>query len=192
MTYKKREKALDVWNKEFESGKWTEVFEALDEVPRYSVVSGIAQAFHESAAILDLGCGQGMIMKYVHQYGHYVGVDFSEEALKLARHPTSDRCTFIQSDLEYFTPEEQFDLIIFNEILYYFDHPLDLLERYRTYLRPQGAFILSLQDREASTIIRHNIKESSEYDILSDVRITTEANSWTVSLIQPQLYVVKM
>nr|WP_240343841.1 class I SAM-dependent methyltransferase [Paenibacillus sp. SYP-B3998] len=158
----------------------------MDEVPRYSVVTGYLQSYRSNAAILDLGCGQGMLLKYMQYYERYLGVDFSEEALKLARSLTTERCTFIHSDIEVFTPDDRYDLIIFNECLYYFDHPLDLMERYKAFLRPDGAFIISLHVREASEIIRQNLIQSREYAILSDVQLTTDANSWTVSLIRPK------
>jgi 2-polyprenyl-3-methyl-5-hydroxy-6-metoxy-1,4-benzoquinol methylase len=41
-------------------------------------------------------------------------------------------------------PPHPFDIIVFNEILYYFPDPHEQLRRYQRYLAPQGLFIISM------------------------------------------------
>ncbi|EPY13414.1 class I SAM-dependent methyltransferase [Paenibacillus alvei] len=171
---------------EFASGHWTRVFSSFNEVPRYSVVGGYIQAYNSNADILDLACGQGTLLTHIRNFQSYIGVDYSEEGLKLALELTSEKCSFIRADIESFTTERKFDLIIMNECLYYFDDPMNILEKYQQYLQREGAFILSLHVREASLKIMESIMESQLFTILSEVRLTTADHAWLVSVLSPR------
>ena len=72
----------------------------------------------------------------------YTGIDVSQKALAIARnrHPGE----FICSDAESFRIDRQFDVILFNETLYYFEDPLKQLARYREFLSDEGSMVVSI------------------------------------------------
>ena len=72
----------------------------------------------------------------------YTGVDVSHKALAIARvrHPG----TFICSGAEGFRIDKKFDVILFSEILYYLEDPLEQLARYRELLSNEGSMIVSI------------------------------------------------
>ena len=52
-------------------------------------------------------------------YKEFVGMDFSSESIKQAVAKQLDKATFKVADLHYFKPEQQYDVIVFNEAFYY-------------------------------------------------------------------------
>ena len=184
MTYTRRVKSLTTWNDEFASGHWTAVFDSSKEIPRYGVVAAYIHAYNPHAAILDLGCGQGTLHKYMSQYKSYLGVDFSEEAIKMAQSLTSNTDVFVQADIETYIPDQKFDLIIFNECLYYLEYPLDVLKRYEAFLNAGAAMIISLHTRPASEYIWEQINTIESYEKVYDVQLTTATDAWVVKLIK--------
>ncbi|MFC1773795.1 glycosyltransferase [Pseudomonadota bacterium] len=65
--------------------------------------------------VLELGCGFGNLLASLEPaYG--VGVDFSEKAIKLARHDHPD-LTFIQADAGNLNLEETFDIIVLSDLI---------------------------------------------------------------------------
>ena len=72
------------------------------EVQRLSrVLAGIATLFqtrNANLAICDLGCGTGWMSNELKRFGHVVGVDFSEEGVRVARE-TYPEVTFDQGDV---------------------------------------------------------------------------------------------
>lgn len=184
--YQKREKALTTWNEEYMTGHWSGIFDSKNEIPRYGVVSGYIHAFNQNADILDLACGQGTLLKYLFHYKSYLGVDFSEEALKIASNYRTQKVNFKCFDIETFNPPGTSDVILFNECLIYFDYPLKVLQRYEKYLREGGAFLISNHVREASRIIWERLDESERYETLINVKISTDRDAWIVKLIKPK------
>jgi tRNA (uracil-5-)-methyltransferase TRM9 len=111
---------------------------------------------HES--ILDLGCGNGELVRDLMRRGHtgsYTGLDFSLSLLQTARHGWEDApATFLQADL--YSPgwdklieknkPNHFDLVTAFAVLHHIptaEIRLDLLNRIHDLLRPGGRFIHS-------------------------------------------------
>jgi 2-polyprenyl-3-methyl-5-hydroxy-6-metoxy-1,4-benzoquinol methylase len=94
--------------------------------------------------MLDVGCGEGLILNFCGREWlvHYSGLDISQSGLDKIKHllPT-DR--LICSALEEFSTEQRFDVILFNEVLYYTADPQSHLEKFRNYLNPGGVFLIS-------------------------------------------------
>jgi SAM-dependent methyltransferase len=79
-------------------------------------VQRVLEKIPAEAGILDLGCGNGGVARELARRGHtgrYVGVDFSEELLQVARSQAEGLdAMFLQSDLN--SPEWQKQLLISN------------------------------------------------------------------------------
>ena len=96
----------------------------LAELPHYGVIAAYIKCASSGARVLDVGCGEGLLVPHLDRTVHYVGIDVSVEAIKRAREASlvpSD--SFLVTDGTKFFPDEAPDAIVFNESLYYFDDP---------------------------------------------------------------------
>ncbi|MEO1146913.1 MAG: methyltransferase domain-containing protein [Cyanobacteria bacterium J06638_22] len=100
------------------------------------------QALH----ILDLGCGNGSLSRYIAQQGHNVtGIEPSSSGIKFAQAQESN-CTFIQAGIEslpYEKLEHQFDVIISSEVIEHLLFPRELIRASKRCLKPNGRVILT-------------------------------------------------
>jgi hypothetical protein len=174
-----------VWESQYRAGAWSYLRE-LDQMTRYSVIAGFIQTLKRDGCLLDVGCGEGVLLDRLGgmPYSKFVGIDFSEEAIALALRKKHERGIFIQADAEDFIPDEKFDFIIFNEVLYYFSDPLAVLQKYCVWLRPGGLFITSLYagSRRARAIGR---LLKNAYASVQEVEITSNGERWSINVFSP-------
>ena len=73
-----------------------------------------------NGTILDVGCGEGTLSDYLNndQREKYLGIDLSKEAVRLGKLKRPG-IKFKSTNAENFVPRQKFDVIIFNEVLYY-------------------------------------------------------------------------
>ena len=122
----------------------------LDELAHYSVLAGYAKALKPGGSILDVGCGDGIFRTHVHEpFSIYVGVDFPEAVGRAAKR-LDDRTAFHASDMRAFATAERFDVILFNESLYYVEDAIGELDRYSRFLAPDGVFLVSTHRKPKS------------------------------------------
>jgi 2-polyprenyl-3-methyl-5-hydroxy-6-metoxy-1,4-benzoquinol methylase len=133
------------WDREYRTDKWC-YMRALPELARYSVVAGYAQYLAAQGELLDLGCGEGILQGRLGStgYARYVGVDISRAAIDAASACDDARTQFVCADVARFEPEGLFDVIVLNEVLYYFSEPLAVLRHYERFLKPEGVFVISM------------------------------------------------
>jgi tRNA (uracil-5-)-methyltransferase TRM9 len=118
-------------------------------------VQQILQTIPTDSNILDLGCGNGELSRWLRQRGHsgwYVGLDFSHEILSLALQKNEhERSVFLKRDLaqpgwEEGLPRQQFDLILAFAVLHHLpsrELHLQILNAVRNRLATQGMFVHS-------------------------------------------------
>jgi len=173
------------WENQFSAGAWKRL-EGETEAGRYSVMVGFCQTLSKKV-LLDVGCGQGVLSGRLQclSYERYVGLDLSPTAVQHAINCNSSRRNrFVVADAESFVPDERFDMIIFNECLYYFDQPIKLIERYMTFLDSSGHVLVSMYNcvRARSLwnlISRHmNVVDGGTFTHLSGA-------SWTMKILAP-------
>ena len=140
------------WDTEYLSDKWT-YLRGIQELSRYSVVVGYARFLHPEGSVLDLGCGEGILQERLGStnYRRYLGVDVSQAAIELARSRQNENTGFVCADVATFVPDAPFDVIVFNEVLYYLDDPVGVMRHYERHLKPGGIFILSMFVNEQTT-----------------------------------------
>ena len=63
---------------------------------------------------------------------------------------------FQQSEAEKFHPDGTFDVIVFNEMIYYVDHE-ETMNRYSKFLNPGGIFIISVWFSKKVDFLRKSI-----------------------------------
>ena len=77
-------------------------------------------------------------------YVRYLGLDIAPTAVDQATAKQLPEASFQCADVESFTTEERFDVIVLNEVLYYFIDPIPVLERLAGLLAPGGHFVGSM------------------------------------------------
>src|SRR6266576_1381459 len=134
------------WENAFAGGYWN-FLESQDEAGRYKTIIKFVLHQKKTMAILDVGCGKGVLYQYLKQNVRdftYIGVDISENAVKYAQNQFPE-AIFRQMDFDKQMLNQKFDLIIFNETLEYFQHPLTTLHKCREInLATDGRFIISM------------------------------------------------
>ena len=127
--------------KRYASGRWDYLAD-ISESHRYSLIIGCADFYKpRERAVLDVGCGEGILQKRM-AYTRYVGVDVNAEAIRRAQPRVTANTEFHLAPGESFEPTGTFDVIVFNEALYYIPQPLAVFERYRRYLKADGIMIV--------------------------------------------------
>ena len=169
-----------VWDREYTSDIW-DYLGSVEQLPRYAMIEAWRQYFSPHGSILDLGCGEGIVLRRIPENAGvcYTGVDFSQAAIEIARkhvlHP--NRETFIHEDVNSFVPPDQkkFDVILFNEVLYYFPDASRIVTRYQGFLKTGGVLIVS--------VFHPNVKTWKQVELLlHDVQI----QSVNVTISQPR------
>ncbi len=183
--YRPLMKSKSNWDNQFKDGSW-DYLNDIQQLSRYSVILGYYNYFIENGNILDLGCGQGVLLQRLKsfKFKDYVGVDISEKAIEMANEKKLDNSKFIASDLTKYTPEMNFDFIIFNESLYYLDKPLEILDKYQKYLNENGKIVISMWDNpERNNKLWSQINK--KYKIWDVVKLQSHSDkvNWIIELI---------
>jgi 2-polyprenyl-6-hydroxyphenyl methylase/3-demethylubiquinone-9 3-methyltransferase len=131
------------WNEKYAVGYQLDIaFEAC----RYACVSALVAHFAKGGAVLDLGCGNGVLAKYIRALSsaRLVAVDYSQQGIDQAVARAIPDCEFVCADIRTFQPSEAYSLIVFNESLYYLKDGADILRSYSRYLLPDGVYLISM------------------------------------------------
>jgi SAM-dependent methyltransferase len=176
---------------EYAEGVWS-YLKDLDELSRFSVVAGYCHHFAPGGAILEIGCGAGTLQERLcpGQYSRYTGVDVSSEAIaRAAAVKRSSAVEFVEADAIVFVPQETFDIILFNECLYYFSDPVSLLRRYQDFLGIQGYFVVSMfesQDNSRTKKIWKALALANYTTPTSSIIINQHGLSWLIKVLRPR------
>jgi SAM-dependent methyltransferase len=117
----------------------------------------------ENPAVLDVGCCGGTLALALRSFSAYLGTDVSSHAITVAKSESafssdieSGRISFQVADLREFHPaNEAWDVIVFNEVLYYLksDYAAEQVTRYARALKPGGIICISMKDDAKSHVI---------------------------------------
>ncbi|WP_197696847.1 methyltransferase domain-containing protein [Mycobacterium sp. 852002-51152_SCH6134967] len=131
------------WDRQYSEGDW-DYLATLAEMPRYAIIAGFTKFLQPLESILDVGCGGGELVDWVYRDGvqRYVGIDLSRVAIEKARR-ARPQAQFEVADASAYVPSQKFDVVIFNEVLYYSSTPVAVLKHYERFLNSNGSFIIS-------------------------------------------------
>lgn len=180
--------SMRVVDDEYARGRW-DYLENLEEMSRYAVISGYCKYGNDVSSVLDLGCGSGVLRRWLGPVEaiDYVGVDLSEVAIDMASREWTDGPTkFVASDVATYVPDRKFDVIVFNEMLYYFERPGDILERFAASLEENGRYVISLWDAPESRLAWRRSRGSVQ--VVDEVQTRHRSGvSWQIRLCRPRL-----
>lgn len=172
------------WEAEYSGGRW-DYLEDADELPRYIMLAGYLRHFKEGGAVLDVGCGKGILQERLGPgaYSRYLGIDISEAALASAARRQDARTSFLRVEAESYVPEVLFDVVVFNETLCYLNEPLEVVERYIRALKDDGIVIVSSYAASERTMAVLG-RLRAAYSLLDEVTVTSGTKSWICSVFQ--------
>jgi 2-polyprenyl-3-methyl-5-hydroxy-6-metoxy-1,4-benzoquinol methylase len=176
--------AAEAWDRQYRSGVW-HYMANLEECSRYSPIVGYMVYLKPGGSVLDVGCGEGILYKRYQPYGYafYQGIDISETAIATLTQAHHAKTLFVQADAETYEPSQQFDVIVFNETLYYLNDPISTFTRYAHLLKPQGILIVSTyrNSTRAMAILR---RLKALHPLLDEIETThrKSAKSWICSV----------
>lgn len=163
------------WEQEYAQGGWNWL-NGISEAPHNYVIASYTRHLKPDAAILDVGCGAGVLHAILRRDGYrrYVGIDLSPTAIKTASSFVDARTQFLIADAGTFHSEERFDVIILNEVLYCFPDSGAVLDKLARLLREDGIFIVSmsragLRDALAKQQIWRDIRR--KYGLLQEISL---------------------
>lgn len=171
---------------EYTNGRWSYLHH-IGQMARYSMLIGYYQHLKPGGSVLDLGCGDGILLSRLKPFDHsrYVGIDISPEAIARVTVQQDAHDQFIVADVEEYEPDQRFDIIVFNECLYYFPEPLDVIRRYEHYLEEDGLFLVSLYVTEMNRHVWRMLERA--YDVQDGIQITHQSgNAWKVRVLRPR------
>jgi SAM-dependent methyltransferase len=160
------------WNKQYRKGRWESLQSEKEAKRYYQILDYLKEYAPKEPVILDIGCGDGVLNERMndYSYGYFLGLDFSKESIKKATDKEFPKAQFITADIISYTPDRNFDVIIFNEAFYYIhdSEKQKVLDRMIKHLNPNGLIITSIY-REGSGCWEY-FKES---DLLTELDFTT-------------------
>ena len=177
-----------------------------DYVHRFEPLRGqrrddlLARIPETAKAILDLGCGEGLLGTALkkRQACRVVGIDLDHAAIALAR---SRIDAAHQGDLRLVAPalDESFDVIVGGDVIEHLDDPWSFLVDLRRRCRPDGMLLLSLPNVANASIVSDLLQGRFDYVYMGiacagHLRFFTRQtiedmlamSGWSVREIEPQ------
>jgi trans-aconitate methyltransferase len=178
-----------VWNADYQAGNWRHL-ESLSEHAHYSIIASYIAAFGTNADVLDMGCGAGVLTRYLYpsSYRHYCGVDVSTAAIGQAMRFGSDGVIeFKQGNFDTWISENRFDIIVFNESLYYARDARATLERFIDTLSPNGWLIVSMHHYGSHHYAVWRRVETA-FSVMHSTHVENEkGQKWSIKVLRPKI-----
>lgn len=174
------------WEKQFSTGSWNYLYEAQEE-GHYKAITAFYDKYSKNGSILDVGCGQGVLYHYLktvlNRELNYFGIDISQSAVDIAA-TNFQEASFKQLDFDNHSLDKKFDVIIFNETLYYFNRPLKKIATcIKQNINPNGYFIISMCEYDTHEILWSKL--TANYDFLEFREIENEkGQKWKVGIFK--------
>lgn len=182
------------WEVAYQQGVW-DFLSSDAEYAHNLMVGGFIRRRVAPYSLLDVGCGSGVILRYLDLtlVTQYTGVDLAQAALARVE-PKRAQDRYICSGLEEFNPAEKWDVILFNEVLYYTHDPVAQLRKFEKSLHPGGSFVISMY-KKASPFAYNNrcirrvrgYFKQAGYSVVDAVEVCkiASATRWQIFLVQP-------
>lgn len=171
------------FDQQYTAHKWDGLRTAAEE-GRYKILAGYIQKYTPGGRILDLGCGEGILLEKLStdHFSQYTGVDFSKVAIDNANKENHPKATFIVGDLNNLDITGVYDVIIYNESLYYLSDPLGAVQKLFPHLSATGIFLFSIVDKHGKVQTKYWEVLCSKLTLLETNQVKNDADhSWTVN-----------
>ena len=173
------------WNYDYRRGQWEGLKGDL-EVPRLEAVAKTLTKYTAKPRVLEIGCGEALVQQRLHQddYSRWVGVDLSDVIIEKAQRFASPAVEYVAADMREFQTTERFDAILFTESLNYVKKCDRVIERYFSFLDPNGVIIVSLFEQTKSPVIWKEV--DSILRVLETVVTENKRGKWLCKVLRPR------
>jgi cyclopropane fatty-acyl-phospholipid synthase-like methyltransferase len=112
---------------------------------------------NSNPSVLDVGCGAGTLALSLSSFSRYLGTDVSRHAIHCGRADMADTplVELDAIDLRLFETKQKWDVIVFNEVLYYLSttEAVKQVSRYVNFLSRDGILCISMKHDPKSSVI---------------------------------------
>lgn len=180
------------WERTYAAGGW-EFLRSPDQRPRHYAISGVIRdRFPRGADVLDVGCGYGTLFPLISdRVTSYTGIDPAEPPIRECRETVKDgRCAFETAAFEDYHPGRAYDVVVLNEVLYYF--PLrqtqEIFARALRLLRDDRSVLIISMNRniKAAWLWRKLSRAAAPEQSLRVTNLAT-GSYWTVNVYRGRL-----
>jgi len=175
-----------IWEKQFSSGVWDYLY-SDKEKQHYQVIASYVGYYASMPSLLDVGCGQGVLYHYIKENSNpikYSGLDISKQAIEIGKKEFPE-ANFYQADFDREKLNGKFDIVVFNETLYYFKRPLKTIENVIKYnLNANGHIIISMCDYIGHDVIWQKL-EKRYTPLKKDVVENQMGQKWKIAIFKP-------
>ncbi|MDQ5822901.1 MAG: class I SAM-dependent methyltransferase [Chloroflexota bacterium] len=160
---------------------------SIDEIAHHMIILGYIHYARRPPSILDVGCGQGRLFELLKnfRFKSYLGIDVSRVAIGRTRSLARKKARFEVANFEEWQPSKRFNMIIFNESLYYAARPLEVLVRYSRWLTRGGSIIVSMWRCSQNMAIWQDIHR--EFKVANAHTVENRRGQiWDIELLRPR------
>ena len=178
----------EIWERQYAGDTWDYLYSADEEAHYKAIIGQIILLKSASSSILDIGCGHGVFYNYLIKSFQsrlkYTGIDISENAIHKATE-TFPGAGFSVKDYDYDDVSGKFDVVVFNETLYYFIKPMKTLEKVAIEnLEKGGIIIVSMCEDEKHDLIWKKIHSSFQVRKEETVE-NSKGQRWKIKSLSP-------
>lgn len=105
----------------------------------------------EKDKVIDIGCGEGFLLKEVKNVAELVGTDISKTALNRAKEILTSRpeIKLVKADAQRMPiSDDYFDVILCSEMLEHVPYPKIVLKEFYRILKNNGSFVISIPNEK--------------------------------------------
>tara|TARA_B100001989_G_C24531919_1_gene462109 strand:+ start:1120 stop:1719 length:600 start_codon:yes stop_codon:yes gene_type:complete len=170
------------WDKQYSTGKWDYLLEGQPNISIMANMINKAARHSSRIKVLDVGCGNGALFHELNLSKiDYTGSDFSSVAIDAL---TGCDGRFINAPVDDVSQlDDDYDFIIFSEILYYGDYR-EWLNKYRNRLSKRGVIVVSMYKTWRTTLIANWISKTYRIQESFIVKSCLRRVAWNIYVIR--------
>lgn len=177
------------WDTMYRSGYADKLQSAQQKARHYLICGLIAEYVSEGTEVLDVGCGVGSTYGLISQFDiTYHGIDIAKQAIEIATATNNaTKAHFEVNDFKHFAPSKKYDIVFFNEVLYYFSDTeiISALTKANSLLKDHNSvIIISMSDNPRSKRIWRSFSHLSNPEQEIYVR-SGFWGKWNVKVFRP-------
>ncbi len=175
------------WNYQYAKRQWDGLKED-SERDRQEVVKALFIKYANGGSLLEIGAGDGILPELIFQkkhYSTYLGVDVADEVMAKANQRIGDdRHRFVFGDMDDWQIKGKFDVILFNECIYYAKNFDKTWTETLKSLNDEGIFIVSVHEYKGSPQIWASFDRY--FTVLEEKLVQNELSKWMVKVAKPK------
>lgn len=175
----------EVWNEMYEM-KYEDKMNSAEQSDRYIEIANVINCLEiRNPDILDVGSGNGTLISYIdkNNFNSFTGIDISKKAVEIGNEKYSDnpKINFLETDIFKFSGYK-FDIIIFNESLYYFrvNEIEEVINKTMDLLNEEGILIISMSQNLKSFLIRRKLDKILNPESDKLIYSLNSRNKWRI------------